>query len=744
MDLSKNNENISNIELKTALEERYLAYSLSTIMHRALPDVRDGMKPVHRRILYAMRLLKLYPNQSYAKSSRIVGDVMGKFHPHGDASIYDALVRLAQDFSMRYPLIDGQGNFGNIDGDNAAAMRYTEARMTDVSMLLLQNIMEDSVDFRLTYNEEDEEPKVLPAAFPNILANGASGIAVGMATSIPPHNVDELCSAALHLIKNPNASVEDLMQFVKGPDFPTGGVMIESKESITQAYKTGRGSFRLRSLWHKEETGRGTYQIVVTQIPWQVAKSRLVEKIAEILLAKKVPLLEDVRDESAEDIRLVLEPKNRQVDAELLMESLFKLTDLETRIPLNMNVLSYGKIPNVLPLNKILLQWLEHRREVLVRRSNYRLQEIINRLEILSGYLVAYLNLDEVIRIIREEDEPKSELINKFSLTDLQAESILNMRLRSLRRLEEIEIKSEFDSLSAEKEKLENLISSESEQWYSVSTEILNVKHSFSLKTEIGKRRTLFADAPIHDREDIEKALIEKDPVTVILSNKGWIRTLKGHLSDLSSLSFKDGDQLQICLHAQTTDKLVLASDGGKFYTLNIHELPSGRGQGEPLSVALDLTGDKIVSAFVADDQKEYLLLSTNGYGFRTKLSDLLANTKKGKRVMSLSDGVSLLYCLAIDGDTIALVSTNRRLLVFPLEQIPYLQKGKGVRLQKYKDFGLLKDANIFYASEGLCWTDSANRIHKRSFAELNGWISNRASYGKDVPRGFPKNGKFS
>ncbi|WP_370931963.1 DNA topoisomerase IV subunit A [Bartonella sp. DGB1] len=736
--------NIKKIDLKNALSERYLAYSLSTIMDRALPDVRDGMKPVHRRILYAMRLLKLFPDHNYAKSSRIVGDVMGKFHPHGDASIYDALVRLAQDFSMRYPLIDGQGNFGNIDGDNAAAMRYTEARMTNTATLILQHITEDAVDFRLTYNEEDKEPKVLPAAFPNILANGASGIAVGMATSIPPHNVDELCGAALYLIENPTAEIEQLLEFVKGPDFPTGGILIEPSSSILEAYKTGRGSFRLRSKWHTEDTGRGTYQIVVTEIPWQVQKSKLVEKIAELLLAKKIPLLNDVRDESAEDIRLILEPKNRHVNPDILMESLFKLTDLEAKILLNMNVLSYGKIPNVLPLNKILLQWLEHRKEVLIRRSNFRLQEIRQRLEILAGYLIAYLNIDEIIRIIREEDDPKYMLQNKFSLTDLQTESILNMRLRSLRKLEEDQIKKEFDQLNCEKSTLDDLINSDKIQWLNIAKEIQQVKELFSYKTEIGKRRTQLEKAPNHNIADIQQSMIEKEDVTVIISKKGWIRSLKTHLTDLENLSFKDSDNLHIHIHAKTTDKLVIAADSGKFYTLNVHELPTGRGHGEPLRLLIDLESEQqVIAAFIAEENSKYILASEKGYGFVINLSDLLATTRKGKQVMLLADQDKLACCKIIKGDTIAVIGSNRRMLIFSMDQLPELQKGKGVRLQKYKD-AILNDITIFYANDGLTWRDSAQRLHVRQLSELTQWISNRAAVGKELPRGFPKSGKFS
>ncbi|WP_035263205.1 DNA topoisomerase IV subunit A, partial [Agrobacterium tumefaciens] len=582
---SGGDDNIHPVDLKAALEERYLAYALSTIMHRALPDVRDGLKPVHRRIIHAMSEMGIRPNSAFKKCARIVGDVIGKFHPHGDQSVYDALVRLAQDFSQRYPIVDGQGNFGNIDGDGAAAYRYTEARMTEVAALLLEGIGEDAVDFRATYNEEDEEPVVLPGAFPNLLANGASGIAVGMATSIPPHNAHELCDAALYLIKHPDATVEKLVEFIPGPDLPTGGVIVESRENILDAYKTGRGGFRVRAKWETEDLGRGGYQIVITEIPFQVQKSRLIEKIAELLIARKLPLLEDIRDESAEDVRIVLVPKSRTVDATLLMESLFRLSDLESRLPLNMNVLSLGKVPKVMALNEVLSEWLAHRKDVLVRRSRHRLAAIDRRLEILGGLLVAYLNLDEVIRIIREEDEPKQVMMAKWSLTDNQAEAILNMRLRNLRKLEEFEIRKEFDDLSNEKAEIEALLASDDKQWQTVAWEIGEVKKKYAKATEIGRRRTQFADAPDADIEAIQQAMIEKEPVTIVISQKGWIRALKGHMSDTSSLTFKEGDGPKLAFPAQTTDKLLLLTTGGKAYTLGADKLPGGRGHGEPIRI---------------------------------------------------------------------------------------------------------------------------------------------------------------
>ncbi len=567
---------IEPIGLKAALEERYLAYALSTIMHRALPDARDGLKPVHRRILYGMRLLRLDPGGGFRKSAKIVGDVMGSFHPHGNMAIYDAMVRLAQDFSQRYPLVDGQGNFGNIDGDNAAAERYTEARLTEVARLILDGIDEDAVDFRPNYDGTTEEPVVMPGAFPNLLANGSTGIAVGMATSIPPHNAAELIDASLHLIDNPQATTDDLLQFVKGPDFPTGGVVIESPASIADAYATGRGGFRLRARWHKEETGRGTYVVVVTEIPYGVPKSRLVEKIADLLNEKKLPLLADVRDESAEDVRLVLEPRARNVDAELMMESLFRLTELETRFPLNMNVLVGGQVPKVVSLAEALREWVDHRREVLLRRSRHRLKEIEHRLEVLGGYLIAYLNLDEVIRIIREEDEPKVELMRTFELTDVQAEAILNMRLRSLRKLEEFEIRKEHDALSKEKDGIEKLLGSEARQWKTVAWELGETRKIFGPDTPLGRRRTGFGEAAAHDADAVSEALVEREPITVVVSEKGWIRALKGHVADLSALAFKGDDELKISFFTETTAKLLVFATNGRFYTLDASKLPAG------------------------------------------------------------------------------------------------------------------------------------------------------------------------
>jgi topoisomerase IV subunit A len=734
---------IEPVDLKAALEERYLAYALSTIMHRALPDVRDGLKPVHRRILHGMRLLRLQPDQAFAKCARIVGEVMGKFHPHGDQSIYDALVRLAQDFSQRYPLVDGQGNFGNIDGDNAAAMRYTEARMTDVSSLILEGITEDAVDFRATYNEEDEEPVVLPCNFPNLLANGSSGIAVGMATSIPPHNVAELCDAALHLIANPQADTAAMLQFVQGPDFPTGGICVEDKASIRESYETGRGGFRLRARWQIEDQGRGTWVIVVTEIPYQVQKSKLVEKIAELFLAKKLPLLDDVRDESTEDIRLVLIPKSRTVAPELLMESLFKLSELELRFPLNMNVLSRGKVPNVLSLKQVLKEWLDHRRDVLIRRSKFRLGEIDKRLELLGGYLIAYLNIDEVIRIIREEDEPKPVMIARFGINDVQAEAILNLRLRALRKLEEFEIRKEFDALTLEKDGIEKLLASDALQWKLVAWEISEVRAKYGPETKLGKRRTTFGEAADHAHEDLQTAMIEREPVTVVVSEKGWLRAMKGHLTDYAALTFKEGDKLKLAFHAQTTDRILVFTSGGKFYLIGADRLPGGRGNGEPIRIIVDLENDQdIVTAFVHDPNRRLLLTSHEGYGFIVQEKEAAANTRKGIKVMNVKAPDEARLCLSVTGDTIAIVGENRKMLVFPLSEVPEMARGKGVRLQKYKDGGVL-DIKTFAMADGLSWQDAADRTFTRSKDELLEWIGARASAGRTVPKGFPRTGRF-
>ncbi len=732
---------IETVQLKTALEERYLAYALSTIMHRALPDARDGLKPVHRRILHAMRQLKLDPGQGFKKSARVVGDVIGKFHPHGDQSVYDALVRLAQEFAQRYPLVDGQGNFGNVDGDNAAAMRYTEARLTETARLLLDGIDEDAVDFRPTYDGSEEEPAVLPAAFPNLLANGSQGIAVGMATSIPPHNAAELLDAALHLIDHPNALSADLLRIVPGPDFPTGGILVDDPVGIAEAYATGRGAFRVRARWHKEEAGRGSYVVVVTEIPYGVAKSRLVEKIAELLTDKKLPLLADVRDESAEDIRLVLEPRARTVDAEVLMESLFKLTELEARVSLNMNVLVRGQVPKVLSLAEALREWLDHRREVLLRRSRYRLDKIAHRLEVLGGYLIAYLNLDEVIRIIREEDEPKVELMRTFSLTDVQAEAILNMRLRSLRRLEEMELRKEHDALSKEQEALNKLVASEGAQWKAIAKDIRETRKTYGPETELGRRRTTFAATPELGEDAFTEALVEREPITVVVSQKGWIRTLKGHVQDLSNLQFKTDDGLGHSFFAETTSKLMLCASNGRFYTLDAAKLPGGRGHGEPVRMMVDLDQEiEIVTIFTHQAGRKLLVVSRQGRGFIVGEDDCIANTRKGKQVL-LVDAPDVLHAVrVVEGDSVAVIGENRKLLLFPLSQVPELTRGRGVRLQRYRD-GDLSDIKLFTLSEGLTWEDTSGRTW--TVTELMEWQGERASAGRMPPKGFPRANKF-
>jgi topoisomerase-4 subunit A len=731
------------VDLKAALEERYLSYALSTITQRALPDARDGLKPVHRRIIHAMRLLKLDPSQGYKKSARIVGDVIGKFHPHGDQSIYDALVRLAQDFSQRYPLVDGQGNFGNIDGDSPAAMRYTESRMTDVATRLLEGITENAIDFRPTYDGEDEEPIVLPANFPNLLANGSTGIAVGMATSVPPHNVAELCDAATHLILNPNATADELIRFVPGPDFPTGGIIVESASSIANAYATGRGSFRVRARWSVEETGRGVYIIVVTEIPYAVQKSKLVEKIAELLLAKKLPLLKDVRDESADDIRLVLEPRARTVDPVILMEQLFKVSDLESRFPLNLNVLDKGAVPKVMSLAQVLKAWLTHRKEVLVRRSQYRLDQIAHRLEVLAGYIIAYLNLDEVIRIIREEDDAKASLMATFELTDVQAEAILNMRLRSLRKLEEIELRKEHDALTIEKGHIEALLASDKRQWGAITTEIADLKKAYGKDTPLGKRRSEFASAPNADMAAVETAFIEREPITVILSEKGWIRAIKGHSAEVDDKGFKTGDRLKLAVKAETTDKLLLLTTDGKVHTLAGDRLPGGRGQGEPVRLMVDIEeGQEVVDLFVYKPGSKRLVAAASGTGFIVSEDDLVANTRKGKQVLNIGKGDEARLIVRADGDRVAIIGQNRKMLVFPMTQVPLMGRGKGVRLQRYKDGGV-SDIKVFYAADGLTWTDSSGRTYTKPAEELTEWLGDRAAAGRQPPNGFPRNNKF-
>jgi topoisomerase-4 subunit A len=732
------------IALRDALEERYLAYALSTIMHRALPDARDGLKPVHRRLLFAMRQLRLDPGSAFKKCARVVGDVIGKFHPHGDQAVYDALVRLAQDFAQRYPLIDGQGNFGNVDGDNPAAMRYTEARLTEVARLLIDGIDEDAVDFRPTYDGSENEPVVLPGAFPNLLANGSQGIAVGMATAIPPHNAAELCDAALHLIEHPNTKSRNLLKFVPGPDFPTGGVIVDEPASIAEAYVTGRGSFRLRARWHKEDTGRGTWQVIVTEVPWLVQKSRLVEKLAELLNDKKLPLVADVRDESAEDIRLVIEPRARTVDAELMMESLFKLTELENRISLNMNVLVKGRIPKVIGLAEALREWLDHRRDVLLRRSHHRLRQIENRLEVLGGYLIAYLNLDRVIRIIRNEDEPKPVLMTSFRLSDVQADAILNMRLRNLRKLEEQEIRIEDKALRAERKKLQDLVKSETEQWKKVADEINAVRTTFGPKTPLGKRRTSFAVAPEHDEAAIEEAMAIREPITVVVSKKGWIRALKGTVTDLSGVAFKSDDGLRYAFAAETTSKCLVFATNGRFYTIEAGKLPGGRGHGEPVRLFIDLEQDAdLVAVFPAADGRKFLVASREGRGFVVAEDECIANTRKGKQVLNVAMPDEARAVTPVEGEMVAAIGENRKMLVFALDQVPEMPRGRGVRLQRYKDGGL-SDLKTFKTADGLGWTDSAGRQFTMSMNELADWRGNRADAGRIAPKGFPRSNKFA
>ncbi len=726
--------------LEEALSRRYLAYALSTITARALPDVRDGLKPVHRRILYAMRQMRLTPGGAFRKSAGVVGEVMGKYHPHGDQAIYDAMVRLVQDFSVRVPLIDGQGNFGNIDGDNPAAMRYTESRLTDAASLLLDGIDEDTVDFRDTYDALGSEPVVLPAAFPNLLANGASGIAVGMATSIPPHNVAELIDASLHLIKTPNAQTATLLKYVKGPDFPTGGVCIETPEAMEETYATGRGGFRVRAKWQVEDLGRGRYQVIVTEIPYQVQKSKLIEKIAELMQTKKLPLLGDIRDESAEDIRLVLEPRAGTVDPALFMETMFRGTELESRLSMNMNVLGADGAPRVMGLRDALRAYLDHRKEVLVRRTNFRLAAIARRLEILDGFLVAYLNLDEVIRIIRYEDDPKAELMKAFKLSDVQAEAILNMRLRSLRKLEEMEIKGEHSALKKEQRELKALLASEDAQWTRIADELKEVKKVFDPKSPLGRRRTQFDEAPAEEEIDLG-SLVEKEPVTVILSDKGWIRTMKGHVESTADIKYKEGDDEGFIIPAMSTDKLMLFATDGKFYTMDVSALPGGRGHGEPIRLTIDLPNDHAISsAFLYEGSRKFLVASTSGHGFFVAESDCLATTKKGKQILNVPEGAEASVCRPVEGDMVASVGDNKKLLIFPAAELPDMARGKGVSLQKFASGGL-SDAKTFSKRDGLTWVDRSGRT--QTVDDWKSYVGKRAQAGKIAPKGFPSNKKF-
>ncbi len=731
---------VRDVDFSSALGERYLSYALSTIMARSLPDVRDGLKPVHRRLLHAMRELNLDPRSGYKKSARVVGDVIGKFHPHGDVAVYEALVRLAQDFAQRYPLVDGQGNFGNIDGDNAAAMRYTESRLTEVAEALLAGIDEDAVDFRPTYDGEAQEPVVLPARFPNLLANGANGIAVGMATSIPPHNAAELCDALIHLVKHKRATIEDLLQHVPGPDFPTGGVLVEAPEMIRQAYETGRGSFRLRARWKEETLSRGVYQIIVTEIPYQVPKSRLVERIATLLEEKKLPLLADVRDESSDQVRLVLEPKSRNVDAVVLMESLFRATELETRVPLNLNVLDAQGVPRVMNLKEALQAFLDHRREVLQRRTRFRLEAIARRSEILHGQMIVYLNLDKVIKVIRESDDPKAELMRRWKLTDVQAEAILNLRLRALRKLEEIAIKKEIEALGAESKDLKGLLADEKRQWKSVADDLADIRKQFGPETPLGRRRTKVGSPPAEVQVPVE-ALVEREPCTIICSEKGWIRVVKGHGVALADLKYKDGDGERFALEAETTDKLLLLGTNGRFYTLAVDKLPGGRGHGEPVRLMIDLGNEHDVVALIPHRPGLKLLLAaSDGRGFVASADEALAQTRGGKQILNLGKGAVARAAVPVVGDTVAVVGNNRKLLLFPLADVPELAKGRGVILQRYKD-GQLSDIKVIVLKDGLTWRRGDQT---RTETDLRAWIGERAQSGRVVPSGFPKNNRFA
>ncbi|WP_408592566.1 DNA topoisomerase IV subunit A [Paracoccus marcusii] len=730
--------------LSRAIGERYLTYALSTIMHRALPDARDGLKPVHRRILYAMRELRLAPNGAFRKSAKITGDVMGNYHPHGDAAIYDAMARLAQDFAMRYPLVDGQGNFGNIDGDNPAAARYTEARLAATSEALMDGLAEDSVDFRPNYDGTLSEPVVLPSAFPNLLANGASGIAVGMATNIPPHNLHEVVDACLHLIKTPDARDDTLATLIKGPDFPTGGVLVESAGSIAETYRTGRGAFRLRARWTQEDLGRGLWQIVVTEIPYQVQKSKLIERLAELIQTRKIPIFADVRDESAEDVRIVIEPRARTVDPEQLMGALFRASDLEIRFNLNMNVLIDGRVPKVCSLKEVLRAFLDHRRDVLVRRAAYRLDKIASRLEVLEGYLVAYLNLDRVIEIIRTEDEPKAVMMAEFGLNDVQVEAILNMRLRALRKLEEIELRAERDALLTEREGLQAMLDSEAAQWARIADQLKEVRNLFGKSRPEGQRRTTISEATEMPVIDLE-AMIEREPVTVVLSKMGWIRTLKGHQPLDAELKFKDGDGPGQALHAETTDKLMIFASNGRFYTLPVNTLPGGRGMGEPLRLMVDLPNEaQVIAMFPWREGAKYLVASRAGDGFIVGAGDILAQTKTGKQVLN---GDALL-CRPVSGDHVAVVGENRKMLVFPLAELPEMARGKGVRLQRFgKGGGLVKadelvDAICLTLAQGLSWPMTGGKT--RTEPDLTEWLGKRGSAGRMAPRGFPRDNRFA
>lgn len=737
--MQNNNGNIENIDFGNALSERYLSYALSTIMSRSLPDVRDGLKPVHRRLLYAMQLLKLDPTSAYKKCARVVGDVIGKYHPHGEGAVYDTLVRLAQSFSLRYPLIEGQGNFGSIDGDNAAAMRYTESRLTEIAMLLIEDLDKETVDFRLTYDNADSEPILMPASFPNLLANGSEGIAVGMATSIPPHNLHELCDALTYLIDKPNAENNELLQFVKGPDFPTGGIIIEGQEAISHAYGTGRGSFRVRARWQKEELSHGLYQIIITEIPYQVQKSKLIEQIANLLRDKRIPLVGNLRDESTEEIRIVIEPKNRNCSPEVVMESLFKLSSLESRVQLNMNVLGADNIPKVMSLLEVLKEFLAHRQNIITKRSKYLISKIVARLEILEGLKIAYLNLDEIIRIVREEDEPKAELIKRFGLTENQAEAILNTRLRSLRKLEEEQIITEYEELKKKHKELLEIIENPKQLWKVVKNELKLLQKKFGLDTKIGARKTSFEEsAPVAQIVDIS-AFIEREPITIFLSKMGWIRAIKGHNHDPAGIKYKEGDEQKFVLESYTTDKIIICSSQGKFFTILGDNISKGKGNGESIKLIIDIGNDEIVEVLVYRPGEKLLLASSNGKGFIVSSDEVVAGTKLGKQIMNVPGNHQCIACKKARGDMVASVGENRKLLIFPLSEIPELKKGQGVTLQKFKD-GKLSDLKVFNKEEGLSWQLGEKlRVEK----DITGWMGRRAASGKIPPTGFPKNNRF-
>jgi topoisomerase-4 subunit A len=723
--------------LTEALSRRYLAYALSTITDRALPDARDGLKPVQRRLLYAMGRMRLSPDGGTKKCAKVVGDVMGQFHPHGDQSIYDALVRLAQTFAQRYRLVEGQGNFGNIDGDNAAAMRYTECRLTEAAMLLLDGLDEDAADFKLTYDDEDEEPVVLPAGFPNLLANGSAGIAVGMATSIPPHNAAELIDACLILLEKKNATTAELISAVRGPDFPTGGVIVEPAAALAETYETGRGGVRVRAAWEEDAQGRGVYRIIVTEIPYQVKKAELIEQLAALIENKRAPLLGDVRDESAEDVRIVIEPKSRNIPAEALMESLFRLSDLEVRFPVNMNVLDASGAPRVMGLKELLQTFVDHRREVVVRRARFRLGKIDQRLHVLDGMLIAFLNLDEVIRIVRYHEEPKTRLIEAFALSEIQAEAILNTRLRQLARLEEMEIRREHAELAEERDGLTKLLESERQQWRLVGLGLRDVRKILGPDTQDGARRTRFAEAPVVDTSVAIESLVTREPVTIILSERGWIRAARGRVEDPSELKFKEGDALGFLVPAESTDKLLIFASDGRFFTLACDKLPSARGAGEPLRLMLDLDDRvEIVDVFAHKPGRKRVLASKAGYGFIMPEDEAIAFRRAGKQVLN---GVAVVS-LEATGDHLAVIGDNGKLLIFPVADLPEMPRGKGVKLQSYRDGGL-RDALVFEAGEGAGWTDAAGRA--RAWPDWRDWLGRRAAAGKLAPRGFPSSKRF-